>query len=390
MKRICTLVPFVITFANVVLCLSSAYANELNHGTGSQDENNSATLQRHLDELRQQFEKLEPAIIYGLVVDQNTNGVPNANVRVQWQQATYLIGNAPVVSTEWTKTDNAGRFVFTCAKPDNASVRVSKDGYDCPVGSTGDLVAMKTSQVNPVVIKVRKKGAPTFLLAFPPSVNDAPSCCLWTRHGEHKCFPFDICSRIGEKQASATYADMTLDVAFDANRACWLLTVNATNGTDGVVLGNDMLYEAPPAGYVSTISLSLTNAPHHRDGVYVYLKSRSPAVYTRFRLEYDHWDDPLRDGQSLRLFCKAWVNPYGERNLEADERVTGTHWRTREELTAEAIQAIRSGRLPPKPDIERRIRETDERVAREEVVAARRHQERLEEMKKMKESERAK
>lgn len=390
MKRIFTLVPVIIMCANVFFGTPLACANELNLGTGSQDENSSVALQRHLEKLRQQFEKLEPAIIYGRVVDQNSNGVSGANVRVQWQQATYLIGKAPAVSTDWTTTDKAGCFAFTCAKPDSASVRVSKDGYDCPIGSTGDLIAMKTSKANPAVIRVREKSTPAFLVVLPSGVNDAPNCWLWVRHGEHKRVPFDICSRLGEKCAPATYADLVFDAAFDTNRVCWSLTVSATNGTDGIVLDNDMLYEAPATGYVAKISLVITNAPVQREGMYLYLRSRSPAVYTRFRLEYDHWNDQQRDGQCLRLFCKVWINPYGERNLEADERVTKKNWRTREELTAEATQAIRSRRLVVKPNIERRIKETEERVAREEAVKEKRHQEWLDQMKKLKVDEKAK
>lgn len=385
MKRIFTLVSLIITFANVFLDLSSVYAAELNGGTDSQDENSSAALQRHLDKLRQQFEILEPAIIYGIVIDQNTNGVPNANVRIQWRQATYLIGRAPVVSTGWTTTDNAGRFVFTCAKPYYASARVSCDGYECPIGSTGDLIALKTSKDNPAVIRVRKKGVQDFLVVSPSGVNDAPNCWLWVRHGEHKRVPFDICTRLGEKPVPVTYADLAFDAAFDTNRGCWSLTVSATNGTDGIVLDNDMLYEAPATGYVSKISLVITNAPTQREGVYLYLRSRSPAVYTRFRLEYDHWNDQQRDGQCLRLFYKAWTNPYGERNLEEDERVTENNWRTRKELTAESIQAIRSGRLPTKPDIERRIKETNEGVAREEAEQDRRHRDWLDQLQRQKE-----
>jgi hypothetical protein len=53
-----------------------------------------------------------------------------------------------------------------------------------------------------------------------------------------------------------------------------------------------------------------------------------------------------------------------------------------EALTEEAKAAIREKRLPLKPDIAQRIKETDERVAREEAEKARRHKEWLEQRKK--------
>ena len=73
---------------------------------------------------------------------------------------------------------------------------------------------------------------------------------------------------------------------------------------------------------------------------YLYVRSRDPAIYSRVLFEHDA---SIGTNPSLRVSCKAWVNPYGERSLEADTRVTENHWRTRKELTAEAVQAIRSG-----------------------------------------------
>lgn len=159
----------------------------------------------------------------------------------------------------------------------------------------------------------------------------------------------------------------------------------ATNGTDGIVLCDNFLYAAPEEGYRKEVVLQ---SPSRRPK-YLYLRSRSPAVYSRVLLEHDSWREP-DTGENFRIRYKAWVNPYAERNLEADERVTKNNWRTGDELTEEAVQAIRSGRLPPKPDIGRRIRETNEKVAREEAVKERRHQEWLKEMEKLKASEKTK
>jgi len=341
-----------------------------------------------LQDMRDKFNRLLPTVVYGKVIDQNGNVIPNADIEFRWYQQSWLIGKADYGTTRTLVTDERGCFSVTCPKLDRAYAVVSKSGYETP-SSTSDEIKTTTSEEHPAIFVIRKKAATTYLIVQ-PAHNSRPEQFKWITHGDKTSVIFDVISRLGEKPIPATYADLAFDAAFDANRVCWSLTVSATNGTDGIVVDNDMLYEAPVAGYAAVVSFSITNAPHQRGGVYLYLKSRSPAVYTRFRLEYDQWDDPLRDGKSLRLFYKAWTNPYGERSLEADERVTENNWRTRKELTAEAVQAIRSGRLPAKPDIERRIRETDEKVVREEAVKERRHQEWLEEMEKLRAAEKAK
>ena len=72
-----------------------------------------------------------------------------------------------------------------------------------------------------------------------------------------------------------------------------------------------------------------------------------------------------------------------DRSLEYDDRLE-INWRVREALTAESVAAIRSKRLPPKPDISQRIKETNERVVREEAEKDRRHKEWIEQQNKLK------
>lgn len=72
--------------------------------------------------------------------------------------------------------------------------------------------------------------------------------------------------------------------------------------------------------------------------------------------------------------------PYGDRSLEYDECIEGS-WRAKEALTADSIAAVKAGRRPIKPDIERLVIETNERAAREDEEKARRHKEWLERQK---------
>jgi hypothetical protein len=204
---------------------------------------------------------------------------------------------------------------------------------------------------------------------------------LWTVSNLTASASLDLLANSGGKRMPAVKknADVQAEASFDTTGRCWTVVYRATNGTDGIVLCDNFLYAAPEEGYKKEIVLQ----PSFRAPKYLYLRSRSPAVYSRVLLEHDSWREPDTGG-NFRIRYKAWINPYGERNLEADERVTKDNWRTRNELTKEAVQDIRSGRLPPKSDIVRRIRETAERLAREEAVKEKRHQEWLKETEKLK------
>jgi len=139
-----------------------------------------------------------------------------------------------------------------------------------------------------------------------------------------------------------------------------------------------MLYEAPQTGYIPQATVIVTN---QEQGCYLYLKSRTPAVYSRifFNHRYNN-----RGDLSLRLYCKAWVNPYGERSLEYDDSLE-TSWRVVDELKNEAKAAIRANKLPPKPDIPQRIKVMNARVAREKEESDRRHTEWVDKQEKLKE-----
>ena len=128
----------------------------------------------------------------------------------------------------------------------------------------------------------------------------------------------------------------------------------------GEIAGTNLLYEAPPEGYQKEVIFGEQPWP-----TYLYLRSRALPVYARVDLTYYQWKGGDTN-QVMRIAYKAWVNPFGERNLEYDQQVEGS-LRVKRALTEESSLAVKAGRLFPRPDIGRRIKETAERVAKDKA-----------------------
>ncbi len=126
-----------------------------------------------------------------------------------------------------------------------------------------------------------------------------------------------------------------------------------------------MLYEAPATGYVQQASVLVTE---RYQKCYLYLRSRTPAVYTRILFEQDPLHDS-HDGESLRLFYKEWINPYGERNLEYETGMDAQYL-LRKQMEREIKTDFRQNKRPEKPDLPKRIREFNEKLQKEKAEKA--------------------
>lgn len=333
---------------------------------------------------REQYENLSSVTVYGKVVDQYGDPVKEAEVLISWEEATWLIGIQDHGQKKRICVGTDGYFQFSCEKPWEIDAEAFKDGYETPVGGGRKLFSWGRGAVEknkPVTITLRKKGTTTFLVVS-PSVNLPPDELFQTKGTNDLTQPLDILTWHPDarwRRCATSSADLRIDAAYDSDKECWNVTYSVTNGAGGIVLSDTMLYEAPADGYAPSVDVTVTNVYDWRR--YLYVKSREPAVYSRVLFEHNA---SIGENPSLRVSCKAWINPYGERSLEYDERFE-KRWRVREALTAESIAAIRSKKLPSKPDIAQRIKEMDERVAREEAEKERRHKEWIERQKKQKE-----
>lgn len=333
-----------------ILPLRAAQANGL---TQTLTKDQEERIRKRLDEDREKYENLEPVTIYGRVIDQYGKPVTDADVCISWERATLLLGKSDFGRRDWLKTDRKGEFEFTCAKPLRAFAQANKEGFEGPLGGfTDDLIWHPTSASKPVVITLRKKGETTFLLKGDKYM----AIRVESPHSQTNRIDV-LWNREDGKSLMHQYNDFRVSADFIPNSNAWSVTYSTLDDTDMLLLTNALLYVAPSGGYGRSVTLGAPPWPQ-----YMYLKSRSPSIYTKIELDHSCWKEG-DDKRFFRVSYRAWVNPYGEKNLEYDQRME-TNGHVEVELKSEAKRAIRSQRLPSKPEIGQRIKAMNEKLER--------------------------
>ena len=322
--------------------------------------NETPDVQARKAKFREIFDRLQPIRIYGKVIDQEGLPVAGADVMLRWETADFLIGkqnSAP--QTDWLETDANGLWDFKIDKPHRAFVaEVKKAGFalvarDSFGNAGGNLVEHKTTPDSPVVSVLRKKGETTFLLK-------ESTLHFQVLTGESgKTIAYDFVQRepirnvANPRGDDAPHCDFTVEATFNENDATWTAVLSPGNTNGGIIVSEQLLYEAPETGYQP----QYTFTPEDRKPVkakYVYLKSRDPAIYTRLEIEYINANKDF-----FRLSGKSVTNPYGDRNLE---QVTDLPYEVTKQLADEAKTAFRLNKRPTKPDLPKLIKETTDRT----------------------------
>ena len=329
-----------------------------------------------------EYAKRRQVDVYGKVIDQWMNGVPDADVCISGHTADWMLGKRDKPYEVRAKTDKDGLFHAVLKYPNRAYPSASKDGYELLGRYYTDLVQHRTTPENPVVLQMRKKGEAVFLIR--KSISPLQNYLLLADGTNRMTKALDMLMSLTDaKSPPVEYADIIGDGAYDASEKVWTLTLSVTNGMDGMVLSDRLLHEAPADGYRKQCVIRVMNQSLQTK--YVYLRSRQPAVYSRIELNYNLCYDPGKPDY-LRVYYNFWLNPYGERSFEYDERVEAG-FNVRQTLAKEARTAIRSGKYPPKPtDVERLVREANEWFKRDNEEKKRRNKEWQEEQKRLRES----
>lgn len=303
-----------------------------------------------------------PRTIHVRVVDESGTGVEGAEVEISWHSDAWRPGKPDVPKTVRKETDADGTCQADLENPVRVYISsVLKDGYERTVKGGNTLFDPATTKDNPIIAVLRKKGPPIFLISSPDRGRVFDTLLQVGTNSISR--PFDLLAWERGKNwddSIATNADLRIDSVFDAASNCWKFTYSIINGPGGIVLSDEMLYEAPADGYASDISITHSANNRHGQWKYLYVRSRTPEIYSRVLLLH------LMHAGELEVSSSVWTNPYGERGLEYEERI-GRHWKALGILTEEAKTAIRSGKRLSKPeDIEQLAKEIHERVAREE------------------------
>jgi hypothetical protein len=297
---------------------------------------------------------IKPLHINGKAVDSGGHPLPGVAIQISWSTAKFLIG-LPYDhnQTSWVTSDKKGEWTFKLEKPDQMSIRTAqKEGYAFdPLHSTrSDMVgqaAQRKLQEFPATVVMRKKKEESLLIGYRGQY-DRGDLYLETVQGKSKQVVVDILAGY-ENRKKPEYTDLQVSANFDPTNACWTLIVRAPDGHGGLVNRNELLFEAPEAGYAPEVVFKTAikdNSPEDKN--YIYLKSRKQGLYTRVLYHYDSWDDP-QYGLVFRVYLGMSTNPYGERSFE-DAQELRKYTFARDELIQEAKKAIQSGTLPKKPE----------------------------------------
>ena len=349
-------VVVIIFFANLML-VNLCYAEKTENNPPSRQEKS-----------RQIYNKAKSGTVFGKVVDQFDQPVPGAQVTASWYSLGFLIGLGSRRHEDSITTDEKGRFKYKYGKTQSVYLTVYKDGYDRLDSRTEESGFSPKSNIGtPLIMSLRKKEEPTFLIEHPRR-DIGPKCLLYTEQAQQRRKDVDLLNR--DKQnpvpVDKQFIDFSVDASFVASSNLWRMTFRSGQGGGGLLCTNQLLYVAPDDGY-KVVNTFFCDSSYDKT-VYLYVKSRDPAIYSRVMLKHDSWVED-KTNMILRVGYKAWINPIGSRKLEQDTRVD---YDTNKELVKEAKAAILSKRHMAKPDVPKRVKQNKERREAEQAARKKR------------------
>ena len=283
---------------------------------------------------------------FGVVLDQFGVPVAEAEVEASWRFISLTLQDKVKVVT--LKTDSKGRFDFFSGPFNPPLIRtIRKKGYEYnPTFNVYDtsqnlkesLIAQSAN--NPVSLTIRKMGPTTYLYSLMDNRLQAKE---QTYLGAYNIFEPNTKPI---KDLSNLHNPERYDLLFS--------TVRTSNGyqihakpilQSSFQFNSQLLYEAPDSGYLPEATLDIPFSDQEQT-VYLYFISRNPAVYSRMRISI------TADENELRLYFRTWTNPYGSRNLEYEPNLPADLLL---KLMDEAEDALKSGKLPPEPNIPQMI-----------------------------------
>lgn len=307
--------------------------------------------------VKEAYNRINPLYIQGKCVDTEGIALPGVEVLIRWRTAEALLGLPEKHNQhKWITSDSKGEWRFEIGKPRLAGIYdAKKEGYafERSKSTMDELVRVRaqnnTDRVD-VAVCMRKKQEEVFLLKSPDHGHG--EILLTTKMGQPARASIDILDKVIytiEKQEPRE--DVQVEACFDATNKVWVISFLAAEGTDTFLVSDEKLYEAPESGYAKKAEIRMPADLKCQDKeAFIYLQSRSPAVYSRINLKV--WvgsGDEKYGGQELSIQKQSFTNPYGERSLENGERFEKYTF-ARDELVQEAKKAIQSGTLPKKPE----------------------------------------
>jgi len=300
-------------------------------------------------------DKMKPIHVYGLVLDDEGQPVPKAEVKMAWTEANLLMTNRG--HTKWIKADEKGRWKFVVNKAFLVDImEVRGEGYEFdwkanPYFSEPQRteIIKNTAKDDPLILFVRKKGETTHLLRSRGKL-------IRAKQNERGNNYFDFLQPRKRPVKGDEYnVDLEVNTEYMEQHEVWKITLRTEeNYLSGIIASDERLYVAPAEGYKPVVEMTGPDYPKH-----VYLRSRLPSIYTRLDLEYFFRKVPP-SLKAISISYESWTNPYGSRNLEFEQALE-SEWLLDKKLEREAKKVIKEGRRPKNPDLKKLIKEEKEK-----------------------------
>ena len=298
-------------------------------------------------------------IFWGKVVDQHGKAVPEASVLLHIQKASIMPRGPVIVEAV---TDKQGCFSVKKGKGCGLYIsKIEKEGYEWnyqyqslakrSFNYRNDEIPRHLPDADsPIVFPIRKKEqSPTFLFkesGFRLQIKAEESgATVGYDFLQHKRYDRKYAIR---DVSEYSLCDFLVKATLNTNDLKWHVALFSGSTNGGILVSDQMLYEAPEDGYCAeyTFIPDDMKVPQKK---FIYLQSQNPAIYTRIEIEHIN-----ADGQFFSLRGRSVTNPYGDRNLEL---ATDIPYGVRKQLEGDAKKALRQNKHPKKPDLQKLLKQ---------------------------------
>jgi hypothetical protein len=300
---------------------------------------------------------------YGKVVDQHGHPVDGAEVSVGIRRfspvGTYFMESKDLTVTtgpdglfEVFEIRGSELFVREIVREGYEFNRVENRNNSFEFGVGNGMIGAPSfipDKNNPVIFRLRKKlQNRTFLFeggweiqVKPEEVGllkgkDFVEGKAWRKPGERR------------KDFLSEKCDLFYSASYEKENGNWHVVLRPGGPNGGIVASDRKLYVAPEDGYKEEYSFSLKD----RDAIqnhFLYIRSRSPAIYSRLEINY-----VIPSDRFFSLGGERVTNPYGDRVLDSvDLDSLTSHQRVvlKARLKAEVRTMLGDGRLPQRPKV---------------------------------------
>jgi hypothetical protein len=317
---------------------------------------------------------------YGQVVDQYESPVGGVDILVHLRKFRFSRPGTPWRVIEFhLKTDAQGYFKIEGESGMGVSFYgFKKKGYQyLLIGEISFNYQQNTNGIfkpdpsHPVVYKMRKKGEEAYLIrsenvpCFDFNVKESGAQKAYDFIMEHPIKGVDFEHPM--LNGNPLTCDIKTKADYDPRTKRWKMLIWPGDPQGGILVSRNKYFVAPADGYLPSYTIepdvfvreydlaanfNPKATPHGY--AYVYVRSRTPPVYTRFTITSIRIDEHSLEVGAVGCF----TNPYGDRILEP---AIDLPWEVANRLREEVRDSYINGRRPAKPELQKLIQEVMEK-----------------------------